>query len=283
MSNDIFEKCIKFTAARDLQAAGMYPYFKRVETVQSPVVKIDGKELKVTDYATDPGMTRVGLKYAKAGDLGPFTLVFNNNPFERVDEQSEIVLCAPLYIFTRAEFLMEYLDEYEGDYYDIYNDSALRRQIIDIGGIQYRVSGWTITDASESHYRAVFLIGGEPLYVDPNAIDLGDIFIRSLSPQDQYQCQKTIVMLTKLANPSIVEPTGPRSDAHALFTPWDKPYKSTERFFGGDFIKSKMITALLLAVILIAIIVVIVAIVIKKNKANEAFNDDIRGYSHKRF
>ena len=44
MSNDIFEKCIKFTAARDLQAAGMYPYFKRVETVQSPVVKIDGKE-----------------------------------------------------------------------------------------------------------------------------------------------------------------------------------------------------------------------------------------------
>ena len=45
-------------------------------------VKIDGKELKVTDYASDPGMTRVGLKYAKAGDLGPFTLVFNNRPFE---------------------------------------------------------------------------------------------------------------------------------------------------------------------------------------------------------
>ena len=44
MSNDIFEKCTKFTAARDLQAAGMYPYFKRVETVQGPVVKIDGKE-----------------------------------------------------------------------------------------------------------------------------------------------------------------------------------------------------------------------------------------------
>lgn len=45
-------------------------------------VKIDGKELKVTDYASDPGMTRVGLKYAKSGDLGPFTLVFNNRPFE---------------------------------------------------------------------------------------------------------------------------------------------------------------------------------------------------------
>lgn len=44
-------------------------------------VKIDGKELKVTDFMKDPGMTRMGLKYANAGDLGPFTLVFANNPF----------------------------------------------------------------------------------------------------------------------------------------------------------------------------------------------------------
>jgi len=45
-------------------------------------VKIDGKELKVTDFAKDPGMTKIGLKYAKSGDLGPFTLVFANSPFE---------------------------------------------------------------------------------------------------------------------------------------------------------------------------------------------------------
>jgi len=45
-------------------------------------VHIDGKELKVTDYDKDPGMTRMSLQYAKAGDLGPFTLVFANNPFE---------------------------------------------------------------------------------------------------------------------------------------------------------------------------------------------------------
>ncbi len=45
-------------------------------------VKIDGKELKVTDFYQDPGVTRVSLEYAKAGDLGPFTLVFQNNPFE---------------------------------------------------------------------------------------------------------------------------------------------------------------------------------------------------------
>ena len=44
-------------------------------------VKIDGKELKVTDFAKDPGMTKMVLQYAKAGDLGPFTLVFSNNPF----------------------------------------------------------------------------------------------------------------------------------------------------------------------------------------------------------
>lgn len=44
MSNDIFEKCTKFTAVRDLQSAGIYPYFKRVETVQGPVVRINGKD-----------------------------------------------------------------------------------------------------------------------------------------------------------------------------------------------------------------------------------------------
>ena len=53
MSNDIFEKCTKFTAARDLQAAGMYPYFKRVETVQGPVVKIDGKEKIVLCFSEE--------------------------------------------------------------------------------------------------------------------------------------------------------------------------------------------------------------------------------------
>jgi len=50
--------------------------------VLANTVKIDGKELKVTDFYQDPGMTRIGLKYAKAEDLGPFTLVFANNPFE---------------------------------------------------------------------------------------------------------------------------------------------------------------------------------------------------------
>ena len=44
-------------------------------------VDLGGKDLTVTDMYKDPGMTRVGLQYSKAEDLGPFTLVFTNNPF----------------------------------------------------------------------------------------------------------------------------------------------------------------------------------------------------------
>ena len=45
-------------------------------------VKLDGKELSVTDFYQDPGVTKIGLQYNKTEDLGPFTLVFANNPFE---------------------------------------------------------------------------------------------------------------------------------------------------------------------------------------------------------
>lgn len=44
-------------------------------------VKIDGKELEVIDFYQDPGITKVGLEYTK-DELGPFTLVFSNSPFE---------------------------------------------------------------------------------------------------------------------------------------------------------------------------------------------------------
>jgi outer membrane lipoprotein-sorting protein len=45
-------------------------------------VKLNSKELKVTDFYQDPGITRVSLQYQNAGDLGPFTLVFSNSPFD---------------------------------------------------------------------------------------------------------------------------------------------------------------------------------------------------------
>lgn len=47
MSNDIFEKCNKFTVASDIKALGVYPYFKRVESAQGPEVIIDGKKIIV--------------------------------------------------------------------------------------------------------------------------------------------------------------------------------------------------------------------------------------------
>ncbi len=49
--------------------------------VLANTVDLGGKDLTVTDMYQDPGMTRVSLQYNKAEDLGPFTLVFTNNPF----------------------------------------------------------------------------------------------------------------------------------------------------------------------------------------------------------
>jgi len=44
-------------------------------------VKIDGKNLKVTDFYKDSGTTEMTLEYAK-GSTGPITLIFSNQPFE---------------------------------------------------------------------------------------------------------------------------------------------------------------------------------------------------------
>ncbi|MBN1823253.1 MAG: pyridoxal phosphate-dependent aminotransferase family protein [Endomicrobiales bacterium] len=44
MHNDVFSKCVKFTSAREVMAAGVYPYFKKIETAQGPEVVIDGKK-----------------------------------------------------------------------------------------------------------------------------------------------------------------------------------------------------------------------------------------------
>ena len=44
-------------------------------------VKIDGKELKASNFYQDTGVTKLSLEYTK-DDLGPFTLVFSNFPFE---------------------------------------------------------------------------------------------------------------------------------------------------------------------------------------------------------
>jgi 7-keto-8-aminopelargonate synthetase-like enzyme len=40
---DLFEKCASFTDAREVMAAGLYPYFHALQTVQDTEVMIDGK------------------------------------------------------------------------------------------------------------------------------------------------------------------------------------------------------------------------------------------------
>ena len=42
---DIFEKCCKFTAAKEIMDAGIYPYFRVIESAQDPEVTVDGKKM----------------------------------------------------------------------------------------------------------------------------------------------------------------------------------------------------------------------------------------------
>ncbi len=45
-------------------------------------IKIDGKNIKATDFYQDAGMTSITLDYKEKGDIGPITLTFSNNPLE---------------------------------------------------------------------------------------------------------------------------------------------------------------------------------------------------------
>ncbi|HYX82723.1 MAG TPA: hypothetical protein VE714_10050, partial [Gemmatimonadales bacterium] len=40
----LFDKCKNFTRAREVQAAGLYPYFKPISRSEDTVVVIEGKE-----------------------------------------------------------------------------------------------------------------------------------------------------------------------------------------------------------------------------------------------
>lgn len=53
----IFEKCRRFTLAKDIQAAGLYSYFRVLESGQDPVVTIDGRELVMLGSNNYLGLT----------------------------------------------------------------------------------------------------------------------------------------------------------------------------------------------------------------------------------
>lgn len=42
---DLFDKCQKYSAAREVMAAGFYPYFRVVESAQDPEVVVEGKKM----------------------------------------------------------------------------------------------------------------------------------------------------------------------------------------------------------------------------------------------
>lgn len=44
-SPDIFEKCIKFTRAKELMSHGIYPYFRVIESAQDPEVIMNGRRM----------------------------------------------------------------------------------------------------------------------------------------------------------------------------------------------------------------------------------------------
>ncbi|MEW5744291.1 MAG: pyridoxal phosphate-dependent aminotransferase family protein [Nitrospirota bacterium] len=54
---DIFEKCFRFTAARDLQKIGVYPFFRVIESAQDPEVVMNGKRMIMVGSNNYLGLT----------------------------------------------------------------------------------------------------------------------------------------------------------------------------------------------------------------------------------
>lgn len=76
-------------------------------------IKIDGQNLKVTDFVKDAGTTSVTLEYTQDSDMGPITLVFNNNPFElkqwKVVDPQSVEIALSLYDIEQNQKLDENL------------------------------------------------------------------------------------------------------------------------------------------------------------------------------
>ncbi len=53
----IFEKCRKFTTADEVKAAGVYTYFRKIESGQDPVVMMDGREMVMLGSNNYLGLT----------------------------------------------------------------------------------------------------------------------------------------------------------------------------------------------------------------------------------
>jgi len=56
-NTDIFEKCFKFTRAKELMAVGLYPYFRVIESAQDPEVVIKGRKMIMVGSNNYLGLT----------------------------------------------------------------------------------------------------------------------------------------------------------------------------------------------------------------------------------
>ncbi len=56
-TTDIFEKCAKFTRAKELMSAGLYPFFRVVESAQDPEVVIGGRRMIMVGSNNYLGLT----------------------------------------------------------------------------------------------------------------------------------------------------------------------------------------------------------------------------------
>jgi len=56
-NSDLFNKCFKFTKAKETQAAGLYPYFRVIESAQDPVVYMNGKRMIMVGSNNYLGLT----------------------------------------------------------------------------------------------------------------------------------------------------------------------------------------------------------------------------------
>ncbi|MDA8169999.1 MAG: pyridoxal phosphate-dependent aminotransferase family protein [Nitrospiraceae bacterium] len=54
---DLFEKCRRFTKAREVMEAGLYPYFRTIESAQDPVVYMNGKRMIMVGSNNYLGLT----------------------------------------------------------------------------------------------------------------------------------------------------------------------------------------------------------------------------------
>ncbi|GBE01079.1 8-amino-7-oxononanoate synthase [bacterium BMS3Abin08] len=56
-NRDLFEKCFKFTKAREIMALGLYPYFRTIESAQDPVVYLNGRHMVMVGSNNYLGLT----------------------------------------------------------------------------------------------------------------------------------------------------------------------------------------------------------------------------------